>query len=110
MCRYRFSASSITVRLGEYTFDETDNTGNHDYKVQSIQKHANYNTTTFVNDIAILTLPRAAEFNDDVWPICLPSPGPLYVDEVATVTGAERSYCSELLYHFVVMTCIISNA
>lgn len=83
----RFAASSITVRLGEYTFDTADKTGIHDYPAKSVTPHAGYNTTTYVNDIAIITLPEAAMFNSNVWPICLPPPGPLYVNEVSTVTG-----------------------
>lgn len=83
---FSFTADRITVRVGEYTFDN-DGGDHFDYKVQSIQKHQDYDTETFVNDIAILTLPQSVVFNDDVWPVCLPQPGPLYTDEEATVTG-----------------------
>ncbi|KAF2343702.1 Serine proteases trypsin domain, partial [Trinorchestia longiramus] len=89
---HSFTADRITVRLGEYTFDNPDDTAHYDYPVKSIQEHEAYDTTTFVNDIAILSLPESVVFNDDVWPVCLPQPGPLYTDEQPTVTGWGTIY------------------
>lgn len=91
-CVEGFTADSITVRLGEYNFDENDETSTLDYKPSSIQKHLGYNTTTFVNDIAILSLPQPVTFNTDVRPVCLPTPGPIYEAEEPTVTGWGTIY------------------
>ena len=74
------------VRVGQYNFDQSSDATT-DFKAQSVQQHPGYENVNFHNDIAIISLPRDVVFNNDVWPICLPPPGPLYVDESATVTG-----------------------
>ena len=98
---FRFDVSRITIRLGEYTFDD-DGTGHQDYKPLTIRQHQQYNTTTFVNDISIIVLPQQVVFNDDVWPVCLPPPGPLYENEEATVTGESQLNQN---YFLNLMTC-----
>lgn len=82
-----FSKESITVRLGEYTFDETGDSAHVDFKVQSMKPHESYDTNTYVNDIALITLDRSTEFSDAIWPVCLPDSDDSYVGRDATVIG-----------------------
>ncbi|CAL4073831.1 unnamed protein product, partial [Meganyctiphanes norvegica] len=93
-CTKPFSPSSITVRLGEYTFDQTQDSSHRDFQVKSIQQHLQYNTETYENDIAIISLQGSVEnFNDFIWPICLPpADNNKYVAEKATVTGWGTIY------------------
>ncbi|CAL4102202.1 unnamed protein product, partial [Meganyctiphanes norvegica] len=87
-------ASEITVRLGEYTFDQKKDSLHRDFEVKSVQMHHLYNYETYENDIAILSLKGSVEtFNDFIWPVCLPpADGYKYVNEKATVTGWGTIY------------------
>jgi len=93
-CVKPFSKESITVRLGEYTFDQTQDSSHRDFRIRSIQQHERYNTETYENDIAIISLQGSVEtFNDFIWPICLPpADNRKYDGEKATVTGWGTIY------------------
>ena len=83
----RFDPSTITVRLGEYTFDRTSDSAHQDFRSARIKLHEEYNRETYVNDMALITLDRATVFNDDIWPVCLPPENDLFEGKTATVTG-----------------------
>lgn len=86
-CIVDFTKESITVRLGEYTFDETGESPHADFKIKTMKAHEHYDTNTYVNDIALITLDRTTEFNDAIWPVCLPQSDESYVGRQATVIG-----------------------
>jgi len=62
--------------------------------VRTIKNHESYNTNTYENDIALITLQGSVEsFNDFIWPVCLPpADGNKYVGKKATVTGWGTIY------------------
>ncbi|XP_028265434.1 suppressor of tumorigenicity 14 protein homolog [Parambassis ranga] len=43
-------------------------------KVKQIIAHSGYNYLTYDNDIALMELDTAVKLNQNIWPICLPSP------------------------------------
>ena len=57
-----------------------------------MRMHENYDTKTFENDIAVLTLDRTVPFSKTVYPICLPPKGELFANRRAFVIG-EFSNC-----------------
>jgi len=80
----------LRVRLGAYKLDDPDlrrDKSVHDYKVCSFEMHEDYNPTTVINDIAILTLKR--NVNDEFVPIRIPSrdEGDIYFVHQAKVIG-----------------------
>ena len=87
---FSFDPSTITIRLGEYSFDQQGETAHKDFKVVRIKMHEQYDTSTYVNDIAILDLERTTDFSDSIWPICLPPKTGTYVNDIATVIGNKR--------------------
>ncbi|XP_063586133.1 proclotting enzyme-like isoform X1 [Penaeus indicus] len=91
-CVDGFDQNTITVRLGEYTFDLADDTGHVDFRVADIRMHRSYDTTTYVNDIAIIKLQGSTNFNVDIWPVCLPEGDESYEGRTGTVTGWGTIY------------------
>ena len=55
-----------------------------------MKMHENYDTKTFENDIAVLTLDRTVPFSKTVYPICLPPKGELFANRRAFVIGELR--------------------
>ncbi|CAG0890607.1 unnamed protein product, partial [Cyprideis torosa] len=85
---FRFNAPDLRVRLGEYDFASTaDDASPRDFGVSRITMHQDYDTKTYHNDIAILTLDQPTDFNCDIWPVCLPAPDFEIVGRKAIVTG-----------------------
>lgn len=75
------------MRLGEYTFDQQGESPHVDFKIQSMKPHESYDTNTYVNDIALITLEGSTDFSDAIWPVCLPEGDDSYVGRDATVIG-----------------------
>lgn len=51
-------------------------------------RHASYSSSTLDNDIALLKLATPITFaNNKIAPVCLATPGNLYADVDATITG-----------------------
>lgn len=75
------------MRLGEYTFDQQGESPHVDFKVQSMKAHESYDTNTYVNDIAIVTLDGSTDFSNAIWPVCLPEGDNSYVGQSGTVIG-----------------------
>ena len=48
----------ITIKLGEYDFNQNNETIDSSYRLVEMIPHENYDTKTFENDIAILKLDR----------------------------------------------------
>ncbi|KAK8720476.1 hypothetical protein OTU49_013294, partial [Cherax quadricarinatus] len=90
-CVRGFDPTTINVRLGEYNFSQPS-PGAKTFGVLKIKEHENYDTTTYVNDIALITLDKSTEFTPDIWPICLPDGDEVYVDRQATVVGWGTIY------------------
>ncbi|XP_069679505.1 trypsin-1 [Periplaneta americana] len=86
-CVNRRATKDVRVRLGEYDFTRKDETRAQDFGVVDIRMHADFSSSTYENDIAILKLQRRAAFNSYIWPICLPPPGPTFENAIAIVTG-----------------------
>ncbi|RXG55735.1 Proclotting enzyme, partial [Armadillidium vulgare] len=92
-CVDGFTADSIRVRLGDYNFDTETESSSSDFNIAQIKMHEDYNTETYINDIAILTLDRTTDFSPSIWPICLPqNPDEQFVGETAVVVGWGTIY------------------
>ena len=91
-CVDGFDKSAITIRLGEYSFDQQGESPHKDFQVSNIKMHEQYDTSTYINDIAILTLDRTTDFSDSIWPICLPPRNDLFTGDIATVIGWGTIY------------------
>jgi len=64
------------VRLGEWHLDIISEPFPHiTVNVAQIRLHENFNRINLKNDIAILTLENAVEFDRHIRPLCLPSRG-----------------------------------
>nr|XP_045598972.1 proclotting enzyme-like isoform X1 [Procambarus clarkii] len=90
-CVRGFDQNTISVRLGEYDFKQIS-AGAQTFGVLKIKEHEAYDTTTYVNDLALITLEKSTEFNADIWPICLPEGDEDYVDRQGTVVGWGTIY------------------
>ncbi|CAG0917985.1 unnamed protein product, partial [Notodromas monacha] len=86
-CVQPFTAPEIKVRVGEHDFDVTTDSFHKDFGVRRIIKHPQYNTKTYHNDIAVISMDGTADFSCNVWPICLPDVGDEYTGKTATVAG-----------------------
>lgn len=86
-CSNRIKIQDLYVRLGEYSFDMANETRTRDFRVAEIRQHADFDTATYENDIAILKLLRPSLFNSYIWPICMPPTGGTYDGKRAVVIG-----------------------
>ena len=68
----RFKSNQITVRLGEFDFNEQTSASRIDHSVAAIYMHERYDPSTYVNDVSILKLEKKVNFTDYVRPICRP--------------------------------------
>lgn len=59
-------AASITVRLGEHNIAKrTSNDAEQDFQVKIIITHPNFDSSTYLNDIAILKLKKKVRFYNE---------------------------------------------
>ena len=85
---YRFTKEKIKVTLGEYSFDQDDETlVQEKIGIRNMKNHEKYNDKTFENDIALIRLDRKVQFSKSVYPICLPPKGTDFTDTRAFVVG-----------------------
>ena len=75
------------MKLGEYDFSQTGETGDETFSVTAMKLHENYNSVTYENDIAIIRLNRPATFSKSIWPICLPDVSNEFTNSRAFVIG-----------------------
>lgn len=91
-CLAPFKQSDILVKLGEYDFDETGETGDQTFSVAAMKMHENYNEATYENDIAMIRLDRPAVKSNSIWPICLPPRSEQFTNRRAFVIGWGTIY------------------
>lgn len=86
-CSNRIRIQELFVRLGEYSFEMTNETRTRDFRVSEIRQHIDFDASTYENDIAILKLIRPSLFNSYIWPICMPPMSDNFEDKNAVVIG-----------------------
>lgn len=86
-CSNRIKIQDLYIRLGEYSFEMANETRTRDFRVAEIRQHAEFDSATYENDIAILKLLRPALFNSYIWPICMPPMTESYERKQAVVIG-----------------------
>ncbi|KAF3429734.1 hypothetical protein E2986_06369, partial [Frieseomelitta varia] len=91
-CVYTLKPREIKVRLGEYDFEESEETRALDFTITEIRVHRDYDLTTYENDIAILKMYRPTIFDSYIWPVCLPPIGQTFEHKDAIVTGWGTQY------------------
>lgn len=62
-----------------------------------IREHLGFSPQTYENDIAVVKLHRRAAFNSYIWPVCLPPPGPDFVNATAIIAGKAARTNTEAL-------------
>ena len=80
------------MRLGEYDFSQSGETGDETFNVAAMKLHENYDSVSYENDIAVIRLDRAATFSKSIWPICLPEPSTQFTNNRAFVIGWGTIY------------------
>merc|ERR1712110_61215 len=92
-CLAPFTKEKIKVTLGEYSFDQDDETSVQEkIGIRNMKNHEKYNDKTFENDIALIRLDRKVQFSKSVYPICLPPKGTDFTDTRAFVVGWGTIY------------------
>lgn len=86
-CSNRIKIQDLYVRLGEYSFVQSNETRTRDFRVSEIRQHVDFDATTYENDIAMLKLIRPSVFNSYIWPICMPPMAGDYEGKRAVVIG-----------------------
>lgn len=86
-CYFKINKNEITVRLGEYNFQEKNETRARDFRIVEVYQHPDFDETTFENDISILKLHERVIFNSYIWPVCMPSNEDTFEGNVGIVTG-----------------------
>ena len=110
---YRFTKEKIKVTLGEYSFDQDDETlVQEKIGIRNMKNHEKYNDKTFENDIALIRLDRKVQFSKSVYPICLPPKGTDFTDTRAFVVGKFYSgakMISTLFRKIIYQPCFDTN-
>lgn len=70
-CIYKSNKNDITVRLGEYDLQKSNETRARDFRILDIRPHIDFDETTFDNDICIMKM-QSVLFNSYIWPVCMP--------------------------------------
>ncbi|XP_057375476.2 transmembrane protease serine 11D-like [Daphnia carinata] len=80
--------SGLSVELGLHTVNPTSD-AQVTRRVTRVARHLGFNSNTFRNDIAILTMDSPVTFTSSISPVCLPSPGAndTYVNQTAAIIG-----------------------
>jgi hypothetical protein len=86
-CSNRIRVQDLYVRLGEYSFEQANETRSRDFRVEEIRQHVDFDMATYENDIALLKILRPAVFNSYIWPICMPPIGDTWDGKKAVVVG-----------------------
>jgi V8-like Glu-specific endopeptidase len=76
----------LRVKLGDHNIKDNDNTSI-EMRVKRVIRHIGFSSKTLHNDIAILTMERAVQFNEYISPICLAAGNNQYVSQRVTVAG-----------------------
>ena len=106
---YRFTKEKIKVTLGEYSFDQDDETlVQEKIGIRNMKNHEKYNDKTFENDIALIRLDRKVQFSKSVYPICLPPKGTDFTDTRAFVVGKFYSG-AEMISTLFYQPCFDTN-
>ncbi|KAM7313037.1 proclotting enzyme isoform X1 [Ixodes scapularis] len=87
---------AFVARLGEHDYLSNDDGANPvDEPVVQIHRHSDFNSRTYLNDVAVLKLRRPVPLNKDIALICLPY-GPLQTDtyegKMANIAGWGELY------------------
>lgn len=86
-CTYKYNKHEIIVRLGEYNFENINETRIRDIGVFEIHQHLNFDENTYNNDIVLLKLIQPVLFNSYVWPVCMPPNEETIEENVGVVIG-----------------------
>jgi len=76
----------LRVRLGDHNIKDNDNTSI-EKRVKRVIRHIGFSSKTLHNDVAILTMEDAVEYNRNIQPICLAHGTSQYVNQRVTVAG-----------------------
>ncbi|XP_050089164.1 proclotting enzyme-like [Anopheles aquasalis] len=71
-CVLNLKLTQFVVRLGEYDFKQYNETRYRDFRVSEMRIHADFDQSTYENDVALLKLIQPSFFNSYIWPICMP--------------------------------------
>ncbi|XP_072165248.1 apolipoprotein(a)-like [Diadema setosum] len=85
-CFQRYGKRSFKVRLGEHN-QRIDEGSEQEFDIECLYKHADYDSRTTNNDIALLRLNRPAVITQHVTPACLPSEGEFQPNHQCWISG-----------------------
>lgn len=105
----RYTPYDILIRLGEYDFTISNETRALDFAVTEIRIHRDFDSASYVNDIAIVKIQRPTIFNSYIWPICLPPIGQTFEKKTAIVTGWEVSLTRSIYDRFILDNVYVNN-
>lgn len=86
-CTYKYNKQDFFVRLGEYSFEMSNETRARDMSVAEIRQHEDFDESTYDNDISLLKLIQPILFNSYIWPVCMPPNGETLEGYEAIVIG-----------------------
>jgi len=86
-CLVGMKPADLTVRVGEFDFNDQDNSQRYDLVVSRIIRHKDYNQSNYYCDIALLQLQNQVQITREVLPVCLPEETDPFEGKEATVVG-----------------------
>lgn len=86
-CTFKYNKQDFFVRLGEYSFEMSNETRVRDMSVAEIRQHEDFDESTYDNDISLLKLLQPILFNSYIWPVCMPPNGETLEGYEAIVIG-----------------------
>ena len=80
------------MRLGEYDLrNDKERFPHYDHRVDRMIVHEKYNSTTVLDDIALLELVKPVTFRKHIVPVCLPKKNSDHSGKTGTLTGWGRT-------------------
>ncbi|CAG0897777.1 unnamed protein product, partial [Cyprideis torosa] len=85
-CANEVEKTVLKVRLGEYDFTK-ESVSRKEYAVSAVYTPKGYRQDSYKDDIGIVTLATAVDFDCSIWRICLPRNGFSHFGKNATIIG-----------------------
>lgn len=82
---------NLRVRLGAHNIRSFE-ASSQDFKVARVVRHKDYDSRRLYNDVAMLTLERAVDFNSKARPVCLDRSASTYEGDTVVVAGWGSMY------------------
>ncbi|CAG0879440.1 unnamed protein product [Darwinula stevensoni] len=109
-CIISWQLSDFKIKLGEHNLKEPETPDSESFRITSWVKHESFNSGTYENDVAVLTLDREVNLDSHKWPICIHDDEQENLENVLGITMGWGSETSSSIITTIIIIKVMSNA